>query len=154
MERRDVASWLQGPKQALEDQGYEFGYRGERLGLPPAGLGAISPMGRRVVALIIDWISSLLVANLIFRGQDVALETLGIFALQTIVLMSFGGGSFGDRLLGIGIVRADGSGAVAIPRVVLRQLLLCLFVPAIIMNRDQRGLHDLAANTVMVRARV
>lgn len=30
-------------------------------------------------------------------------------------------------------------------------LLLCLAVPALIWDRDQRGMHDRAANTVVVR---
>ena len=154
MDRRDVASWLQGPRQTLEDQGYEFGYKGERLGLPESGPGSVAPMGRRVVALIVDWLASMLVARLLFGGdgQDLSLETLAVFALMTIVLLSFGGASFGQRLMGLRVVSVTG-GAVSIPRVVLRTLLLCLVVPAVVWDRDQRGLHDQAAKSVVVRVR-
>jgi uncharacterized RDD family membrane protein YckC len=34
-----------------------------------------------------------------------------------------------------------------------RTILLCLFVPAIIWDRDGRGLHDKVPNTVVVRTR-
>ncbi|MCB0915566.1 MAG: RDD family protein [Actinobacteria bacterium] len=154
MDRRDVASWLQGPRQTLEDQGYEFGYKGERLGLPESGPGSVAPMGRRVVALIVDWLASMLVARLLFGGdgQDLSLETLAVFALMTMVLLSFGGASFGQRLMGLRVVSVTG-GAVSIPRVVLRTLLLCLVVPAVVWDRDQRGLHDQAAKSVVVRVR-
>ncbi len=155
MERRDVASWLQGPRQTLEEQGYEFGYRGERLGLPPLGPGSVAPIGRRLLALIIDWFASMLVAGLIFRGQgeDRALDTLLVFAVMTMVLVSLGGASFGHRLMGVRVVSVNNGGAVNPIRVIVRTLLLCLVVPAVIWDRDGRGLHDKAAESVVVRTR-
>lgn len=154
MERRDVASWLQGPRQALEDQGYDFGYRGERLGLPPTGPGAVAPMGRRVLALLIDWLASMLIARLLFGryGEDISFATLGIFALMTIVLVTFSGASFGQRLLGLAVTDLHGN-RVPILRVVIRTLLLCLVIPAVIWDRDYRGLQDKAAGSVVVRTR-
>lgn len=154
MDRRDVASWLQGPKQTLEEQGYDFGYRGERLGLPQSGPGSLAPMGRRLVALLIDWLASMLVARLLFGqgGQSVALETMGIFALMTIILVSLTGASFGQRIMGVQVVAVDG-GPVSLPRVVLRTLLICLVIPAVVWDRDQRGLQDKAAKSMVVRTR-
>lgn len=152
--RRDVASWLQGPKQTLEEQGYDFGYRGERLGLPAQGPGSVAGVGRRLAALVIDWLSSLLVARLLFRNQsDVAWETLAIFAVMTIVLVTFTGASFGQRLLGLRIVSVPDGGAVPWWRVAIRTALLCLVIPAVVWDRDQRGLHDRAARTVVVNTR-
>lgn len=155
MDRRDIGSWMQGPRQALEEQGYEFGYKGERLGMPESGPGSVASLGRRLGALAIDWLASMLVARLLFgRGaESVALETMGIFALMTIVLIALGGASFGQRLLGLRVVSVTTGGRVALWRVVVRTLLLCLVVPAVIWDRDQRGLHDRAAGTVVVRAR-
>ena len=155
MDRRDIGSWMQGPRQALEEQGYEFGYRGERLGMPQSGPGSVAPIGRRLVALGIDWIASMLVARLVFgRGTDsVALETMLIFALMTIVLVSLTGASFGQRLLGVRVDSVTGGGRVVVWRVVVRTVLLCLVIPAVLMDRDQRGLHDRAAGTVVARAR-
>ncbi len=34
-----------------------------------------------------------------------------------------------------------------------RTVLLCLFVPAVIWDRDGRGLHDKVPNTVVIRSR-
>ena len=36
-------------------------------------------------------------------------------------------------------------------RAFVRTLLILLVIPAVIYNRDQRGLHDLAADSVVVR---
>lgn len=154
MERRDVASWLQGPKQTLEEQGYEFGYKGERLGLPEAGPGSVAPVGRRLVALILDWFASMLVARLVFGrdGSDIALETLAVFALMTVVLIIFGGSTFGQRIMGVRVMSVTGAPLGPIPAAI-RTALLCLVVPAVIWDRDQRGLHDKAARSVAVRFR-
>jgi uncharacterized RDD family membrane protein YckC len=150
--RRDVASWLQGPRQTLEEQGYDFGYKGQRLGLPEAGAGSVAGAGRRLAALTIDWLSSLLVAQLLFRNEaDLALETLGVFAVMTIVLVSLTGASFGQRLLGLRVVSVSDGGPVAAWRVAIRTGLLCLVIPAVVWDRDQRGLHDRAAGSVVVR---
>jgi uncharacterized RDD family membrane protein YckC len=40
---------------------------------------------------------------------------------------------------------------VGIPRAALRTLLLCLVIPAVVFDPDQRGAHDKAAGTVVVR---
>ena len=39
----------------------------------------------------------------------------------------------------------------SVVQVAIRSLLLCLAIPALIWDRDGRGLHDKAANTVLVR---
>ncbi|MGO4425639.1 RDD family protein, partial [Streptomyces sp. MCAF7] len=53
--RQAIGSWLSGPRAAAEDMGVELGYRGEALGLPESGPGSITPIGRRLGALLIDW---------------------------------------------------------------------------------------------------
>ena len=53
-------------------------------------------------------------------------------------------------MLGIHVVRLGGGPAGPLPALV-RSLLLCLVVPAVIFDPDQRGLHDKAMNTVLVR---
>ena len=37
-------------------------------------------------------------------------------------------------------------------RPLVRTLLLCLAIPALVWDRDQRGLHDRIAGTVLIRA--
>ena len=56
----------------------------------------------------------------------------------------------GQRLLGIVIMTVDRR-RISVVQATLRTLLLCLAVPALIWDRDSRGLHDKAAATVLVR---
>lgn len=151
-----MGSWLSGPRAAAEAAGVDFGYRGERLGLPEHGPGAVAGVGRRLAAITVDWVASLLVTSLLFPGLvygsvPYSFVTLAVFAVQVAVLTWLTGASFGHRLLGMRVVRV-GSGAPPGPRrAVVRTALLVLVLPAFVWDRDQRGLHDKAAGTVLVR---
>lgn len=153
VDRRDVGAWLSGPKGALAEQGIDLGYAGQRLGLPQGGPGSAAPLGRRILALLIDWLACLAVARMLEPGpatNSQSLLTLELFFAQVALLTSLGGASFGQRLLGIGIRRIDGS-RVSVVRVVIRTALICLVIPALVWDRDRRGLHDIAVGTIAVR---
>jgi uncharacterized RDD family membrane protein YckC len=78
--------------------------------------------------------------------------TTPVFALEVLVLTTFLGASAGQFLRGLRVVRLDGR-PPGLARSVLRTLLLLLLVPAVIWDRDGRGLHDKVAGTVLVRVR-
>jgi uncharacterized RDD family membrane protein YckC len=73
-----------------------------------------------------------------------------VLFVVTSLLVGLLGTSLGHRLLGVRVARLDGR-AVGIPKAMLRSLLLCLVIPAVIYDKDRRGLHDLAAGTIVVR---
>lgn len=130
-------------------------YPGERLGLPAEGTGSIAGWNRRIVALGLDWITSTLVAAALLGtavwGQGAAQwAPMGVFLLQSAILTALLGGSFGQRLCGVTVARLDGR-PVNLLQALLRSLLVCLVIPPLVFNRDQRGLHDLAVSTVTVR---
>ena len=75
-----------------------------------------------------------------------------MFAAEVLVLTWLAGGSAGQLAYGLRVVRLDGQ-PIGLLRAALRTLLLCLLIPALIWDRDGRGLHDKAAGTVVVRAR-
>ncbi len=157
MDRRDIGSWISGPRAALEASGIDLGYRGERLGLPEYGIGSVAGFGRRAVALFIDWIASALVAQLIFPqwaygSEQHGFVTLGVFFVMKSLFTMFGGASFGQRIMGVRVV-ALGRGYVNPFRALLRTFLICLVIPAVIWDRDGRSLHDKAAGTVVVNVR-
>ena len=157
MDRRDIGSWLSGPKAALEEQGMDFGYPGQRFGLPKQGIGSVARMGRRIIALMIDWIAAILVTHLAFPdlvyGSEVfAAVTLGIFATQVFLLTATTGASFGYKLAGIRLISISPA-PITFLKVLVRTALLCLVVPALIWDRDGRGLHDKAVGTITMRAR-
>lgn len=140
--RHDISSWLDGGVRPDGDGG--------QLGLPASGPGSLATLGRRVPALIIDWFASMGVSALFFDSSSWA--TLGVFAVENLLLVATIGTTLGHRLLGLVVRRLDrerpfvGFGAAA-----LRSALLCLVIPPVIWDRDGRGLHDKAARTVLVR---
>ncbi|MFE3113553.1 RDD family protein [Kitasatospora indigofera] len=151
--REALGSWIDGPKAAAEKMGADFGHRGERLGLPKEGPGSLAGPGRRIGALFVDgWLVALIAYGLVSHGDQghANLWTTPIFFLVTVLLLATTGTTMGKRLFGLRVVRLDGRRA-SIPQVMLRTLLLCLAVPALVWDRDTRGLHDKAVGTVEVR---
>ncbi|GAA3844576.1 RDD family protein [Sphaerisporangium flaviroseum] len=148
-EPRWTQTWISGTRAA----GVELGYPGERLGLPKEGSGSVAGFGRRIGALTIDWLICTWAIGRGILGADprsAGWVGLAIFALEYILLVGTLGSTFGMKLLGIRVA-ALGGGRPAFGLVLLRTLLLCLAVPALIWDRDQRGLHDRAARTIVVR---
>lgn len=148
-----VGSWIQGPKTAAERMGVDFGYRGERLGLPEQGPGSIAPVGRRLAALCIDWGLCLLIAYGLLAHRDMAATNqwvMLVFAVLSLLTLGTIGCTPGKRLLRLRVVRVDG-GRLGLVGVALRTLLLLLVIPAAIWDRDTRGLHDKAVGAVQVR---
>lgn len=141
-----LGSWLQGPGSLTLDPDE---YPGRRLGLPQAGPGSVARFGRRFVALSLDWALCLLVARGLLGGEE--WTTLGVFALENVLLVATAGHTVGHRLFGIRLSRLDG-GAPGLARSLGRAFLLTLAVPALIWDRDQRGLHDRFMGTVLRRA--
>lgn len=151
--RQAIGSWLSGPRAAAEEMGADFGYRGKRLGLPEQGPGAIAPLGRRFAALFIDWALCLLIAYGLFaRGDQQAAGNwaLGVFLVMSVLTVGTIGCTPGKRLMGIRVIAEDG-GRLGLVRVLVRSVLLCLAIPALVWDRDGRGLHDRLARAVQVR---
>lgn len=146
-------------------QGAAEEYPGQRLGLPEHGPRAVAGMGRRLLALLIDWVAATMIAlgavslrspgparaggtlALINQAQHWALP---VFAVMVYLLTALAGLTLGKRLLGIRVARLDGR-PVGFGWALVRTLLLLAVVPALFTDRDQRGLHDRAADTIVVR---
>lgn len=110
---------------------------------------------RRVLAFVIDWFASVLVALLVFPqfgyGSNASmLATLLIFAGEVIVLTWLTGASFGQRLLGLRVISIDG-GRLPLWRVVIRTAMILLVIPAVVYDDQGRGLHDRAAGSMVMR---
>ena len=104
-------------------------------------------MGRRFAALILDWLMCMLIALAAFRSQ---MWTLPVFAVETYLLTSLTGLTVGKRIMGIRVARLDGR-PIGFGWGLLRTVLLLAVIPALVTDRDLRGLHDRAANTIVVR---
>ncbi|MET8098608.1 RDD family protein [Streptomyces sp. NPDC005236] len=151
--RQVIGSWLSGPRAAAEDAGVDFGYRGEQLGLPESGPGSIARPGRRLGALAVDWGLCLLIAYGLLTdgyGQATGNWALLVFFVLGVLTIGTVGSTPGKRLLGLRVV-AEGGGRANPLRILLRTALLCVAVPALIWDRDGRGLHDRLSRTIEVR---
>lgn len=168
-----MGSWLEG--DAASGAG-----AGSRLGLPASGPGSPARTGRRALALAVDWLACLLISGALFpasraaafslvRGDPTA--TLGVFALENVLLVGTVGHTLGHRLCNLRVRTApvvapardadgpalSGGGvpdlgrAPGLLRAAVRTVLLLLVIPAVVQDGDGRGLHDRAAGTVVVR---
>jgi uncharacterized RDD family membrane protein YckC len=144
-ERRWAGSWLSGTPATRDASSYP----GERFGLPADGAGSVAGMGRRLLALLIDWLMCMVISLGLWRSQA---WTLPIFAGETYLLTALSGFTVGKRVLGIRVARVDGR-PVGFGWALLRTVLLLAVIPPLITDGDMRGLHDRAANTIVVKTR-
>ncbi len=100
--------------------------RGASLGLPAEGPGSLASFGSRIGAFLVDALGSALIAF----GQTP-----------------------GMRLLGLRLAHPRAGERLAAWRAVVRTALLCLLVPALLVDADGRGLHDRLTDTAVVRDR-
>lgn len=121
---------------------------GKRLGLPDSGPRSVGRPGRRFAAIAIDWGLAVLISIVFFDYNGFA--TLGVFAVAQIIVMLAFNGSIGHLILGMRVVPIAG-GYLGLWRPFARTLLLCLVIPAVIWDTDQRGMHDRLVGTVLVR---
>jgi len=75
---------------------------------------------------------------------------MGVFLVEATALTALLGGSFGQLALRLAVVRVDG-GPVTLLHALVRTALICVVVPPLVFNRDNRGLHDLLVGTVTLR---
>ena len=105
------------------------------------------------MALGIDWAASMLTVAA-FIGTEVwtgrgssQWAPMGVFLLEATVLTALLGGSFGQLICRVVVVRLDRR-PMTVLHAFARTLLICLVIPPLVFNRDGRGLHDLAVKTV------
>lgn len=131
-------------------------YPGAGLGLPAHGVGSMARLGPRVVAVVIDWlVCSVIAAGFFgygFGGDGANWTPLAVFFVENLLLVGTLGSTLGHRVMGLHVVKESGGPAGPLPALI-RSFLLCLFVPAVVWDKDGRGLHDRFAGTVLRRFR-
>ncbi|HET7761911.1 MAG TPA: RDD family protein [Phycicoccus sp.] len=125
--------------------------------MPPSTDGSASPATatflRRLGAVLVDWLLCQLIAIGLLgvdsaAGGLQAFAPLGIFALENLLLVGTMGATIGHRIFGMQVWQVR-EGVYPL-QVLIRTVLLCLFVPAVLVGSDGRGLHDVAAGTRIV----
>jgi uncharacterized RDD family membrane protein YckC len=147
-------------------------YRGQRIGLPVGGAGSLASTGTRLTALLVDCVASALIASLFVQRGDrhgVAARLPGSWSLiplavDYLVGLVLGGQTLGMHLFGIRVARVEAHSATspaspASPAspitpvtALVRTVLLFALIPALVVDRDSRGLHDRVTGTAVVRA--
>jgi uncharacterized RDD family membrane protein YckC len=134
---------------------------GRKFGLPEHGSRSVARPGRRFLALALDWVIASVLSFALVPTPPVdgaaswsssnPFATLGIFAVLQIVFLATAGGSIGHLVFRMRLVPLN-PGWIGIVKPIARTLLLCLGIPAVIWDRDQRGMHDRLVGTVLVRS--
>jgi uncharacterized RDD family membrane protein YckC len=60
------------------------------------------------------------------------------------------GKTLGQHLLGLRVVRVDRTAAVTPWRAIVRTALLVILIPAVIVDKDGRGMHDRVTDTAVI----
>jgi uncharacterized RDD family membrane protein YckC len=136
--------------------GSQPGYPGEMLGLPQSGPGSLVSMGRRLVALLIDWLIAYGLALLALGVGVIPKTTLStailvVWLLLGVVAVRLFGFTPGQLALGLQVAAINGRVPVGLGRLVARGLLIALVVPALFVDSDGRGLQDRVTGTAVVR---
>jgi uncharacterized RDD family membrane protein YckC len=151
---RSLGSWLSG-----SEPGSDLGpndYPGQRLGLPEHGPGSIARFGRRIAALLIDWLIAYGLTGLALAAGLVSQAVLSTavlavwFVLGALSVRLFGF-TPGQLALGLRVASIDNRRHVGLGRAAVRGLLIALVIPALFTDGDLRGYQDRFTNTAVVR---
>ena len=154
---RPGASWLSGPESAKPGEATD--HPGERLGLPATGSRSPAHIGRRVAALLVDWLIAYGIAALgvtagVYSTAALSTAVLVIWCGLGVIAVRLFGFTPGQLALGLVVIRIDAAGNVGhvgIGRAVARGLLIALVIPPLFTDSDGRGLHDRITGTAVVR---
>jgi uncharacterized RDD family membrane protein YckC len=155
---RWTGTWLSGLAAAGVTRHPPGSWPGERLGLAEAGPGSVAGFGPRLGAVLIDLLVATLIGALInsyvsdpsFASRQGA--GVGALVLMYTVLLPTAGQTLGMRVLRLRVIRLAGGGPLSVGRAFVRALLVVLTIPALFTDRDQRGWHDRAVGSAIVRA--
>ncbi|MFJ4651481.1 RDD family protein [Nocardia sp. NPDC088792] len=175
---RITGSWLSGPNAESGNNPPGDDYPGKELGLPQSGVGALVPMTRRIIAMLVDWFISIGLAAIIVRpnadhliakmtipkGQQppshfvvimssLSTPTLLVWFVLGVAAVTLFGFTPGQYFLRLRVVRVDAAAPVGFVRALVRQLILLFVIPALFTDADGRGMHDRATGTGLVYSR-
>ena len=126
---------------------------------PADGPGSVASIGRRLAAFAVDAVASAFIAGLFVRpdlpglaGHLPGAWSLIPLSFDYVLGLVLAGQTLGMRLLAVRVIRTDRSAPVGLGRTVVRTALLVLLVPAVVVDRSHRGLHDRVTDTAVVNA--
>lgn len=117
--------------------------------------------GRRLLGITIDWLAAYAITLGFFAGSGSFLErsrgiggtVLLVLAFEYLILVSFGGSSFGHRIVGLKVVRFSDGGVATPIQALIRTALMVIIITAITFDENGRGINERFSNTVLVSSR-
>ena len=157
---RWTGTWLEGPGVTLGELRSPDTWPGSQLGLPKQGRGAVATFSVRVLAFLADIFASALAGGLIsaFVAHPSPAQrqgaALGVLFVESVVLVALTGQTLGMKVTGLQVLRLKDETRVPglVPALIRTVPLLATLGLVGFFTRDGRGLHDLAAGTVVVRS--
>jgi uncharacterized RDD family membrane protein YckC len=151
---RSNRPWPSGPEPTESEQ--PPGYPGEILGLPEHGSGSLARMGRRLAALLVDWLVAYGIAALAITLGLLSVRALSsavlliwlVIGLLAVRLFEFTPGQFA---MGLRVTSVDERLHVGLGRATARGLLIAFVIPALFVDLDGRGIQDRVTGTAVVR---
>ena len=135
------------PCFASRSQG-DPGYDGAMSSREPQLAG----MGRRFLAITLDWLMSWAFGSLVFeQSQGRAFWIPAIFFVEIVLFTWLTGASAGQRMVGLVVRRYPDLSPLGLGRILLRTLLILLVIPAVVFDSEGRGLHDRIASSAVLR---
>jgi uncharacterized RDD family membrane protein YckC len=145
-----------------DDSGQSQDYPGRQLGLPESGSGSLAGLGRRLVALMVDWLIAVGLAGLAVPfglAQTVPYSISGdwvniasviwlVLGIVAVRLFQFTPGQFA---LGLRVASVDERQLVGLGRAAARGVLIAVVIPALFVDTDGRGIQDRVTGTAIVR---
>jgi hypothetical protein len=137
-------------------------YPGESLGLPERGPGSLVGMGRRLAALLVDWLIAfglarltvtfgLMTSNQFLYGKLGATVVLVIWLVLGALAVRFFGFTPGQFAYSLRVASVDRRLHVGIGRAAARGVLIAFVIPALFVDFDGRGIQDRVTGTAVVR---
>lgn len=133
----------------------EAGYPGDDLGLPETGPGSVATLARRAAQFLLDAVLAGLVAALFTYPVPPQNWSLLSWALLVVVPLATIGMTPAMAMLGLRAVRLDRPDAVGVGPLwaLVRTASVFFVIPALVVDRDVRGIHDRASRTIVLRTR-
>jgi uncharacterized RDD family membrane protein YckC len=115
-------------------------------------------LGRRMSALMIDWLACYFIVAAATGGigqmaPNRSWAVLALFFTEIAILSALQGASMGQRIFGFKIIRFADGGAITPVQALIRSALLITVVFAITFDENGRGLHERFSGTVLTRVK-
>ena len=115
-------------------------------------------LGRRFLAISLDWLASYLIAIAFFSGSGAFLDrtpqagvpALIIFFSQYFLLITLQGASAGHRICRMRIVNFEDGGRPTLLQALIRGVLMVIVITAITYDENGRGIHERLSKTKIV----